>query len=138
MSFNAAFKKWYGESKCAYKNGNPRLVHHGTPKRFKAFDRFPAYFSTSMEEVREDFFFSEGMIVSAYLSIQNPLIVSGEGWEDEIANQPYNPKWLNSVKDMGNDGVLWENTGFPVNHPSDWWLAFYPDQIRIVRSVHGR
>lgn len=91
------FKKWFGDSKVVYENGEPMVVYHGTFKNFEAFipggdpgtgkqERGPAiWFSPSPNylpighQLLKDR--QEGdyeRIIPAFVSIKNPVIVHAE------------------------------------------------------------
>lgn len=87
--FNAAFWKWFGDSKVVDKNGEPLVVYHGTPYEFNEFRKDasatqrPAFsfttdkkmakeFSESLYDPREDDPMP-GVVISAYLRAENPF-----------------------------------------------------------------
>lgn len=94
------FKEWFGESKITDEDGKPLIVYHGSPRRealnkddfsFKkeeigsendvGFFGSGFYFSTSDDTANlyadPSFSGKGGAVISAYLSIKNPLILNG-------------------------------------------------------------
>lgn len=65
MKFNAAFKKWFGDSKVIDTKGNPLVVYHGTTHDFSTFDQDVSnienffgkafYFSSSRSDVEHNY-----------------------------------------------------------------------------------
>ena len=73
-----AFTEWFGDSKVTNENGEPLAVHHGTVRSFNEFDtnsemQLGAHFGTRdvANVVTGDR--SGGAVMSAYLSLKNPL-----------------------------------------------------------------
>ncbi len=96
--FNAAFWKWFGESKVVGKDGKPLVVHHGTNAEFYKFDKAKigstfevdqdvGFFFTNNKSLAADYADAAYIIsksrrqqgsprvVSAYLSIKNPWVI---------------------------------------------------------------
>lgn len=126
---NAAFKKWFGDSKVVDKHGQPLVVYHGSPdkrfiresgifqtmsERFGKTDLNRAFFFTSDYRVAKtyadehrafDYQNAEGGVISAYLSIQHPLVIDnkGERWRNTI-------KRIATARSKEYDGVIIFNT----------------------------
>ena len=80
------FKAWFGNSKIIDKNGNPLIVYHGTKDKFDGFEKdymgknFSFRFGKGFyfTEIKENTTYYGNNLLSAYLSIKNPLIVSSD------------------------------------------------------------
>ncbi|MSX01584.1 MAG: hypothetical protein F2813_00310 [Actinobacteria bacterium] len=131
---DAAFKRWFGDSKVVDAQGKPLVVYHGTASEFDAFD--PAESGQNFASDKGKFFFTGseaeaeryadgGPVMPVYLSIKKPLIVetgaqAAEEWDergglldDEIASGDY-------------DGVIIYGSTGPM------FIAFSPTQIKSV------
>lgn len=95
--FNAAFRKWFGDSKVVDGRGRPLIAYHGTAEAFSAFDPskvgstfevdYSGFFFTNSKKTAEDYADAAAAIarnrkktgqprvVSAYLSIKNPWVI---------------------------------------------------------------
>jgi hypothetical protein len=77
-----SFAKWFGNSKVVDDDGKPLVVYHGTKTRFSTFsakqnlDAIGFWFS-SKDGTAESSIFSgdSGVVIPAYLSIQNPFVL---------------------------------------------------------------
>ncbi len=84
--FNAAFWKWFGDSKVTNSNGNPLTVYHGSRNIIEEFDigmcEFGCHFGT---KAQAEFIMTRGdHLYECYLSIQNPIRLKDCGgwtWE---------------------------------------------------------
>jgi len=97
-NLNAAFWKWFGDSVVRNEDGTPKVVYHGTPREFLAFDPSLIASQTDSGDVGAGFYFAEDMswamaygkrLISAYLRIENPFVVSKEyvGESDRIQRE---------------------------------------------------
>ncbi len=146
--FNAAFWKWFGESKVVDASGQPLVVYHGTPDSrdifksgFKAFSRGSAFFAVSDISVAAtyasgktpfDYQNAEPAVIPLYLSIQNPMIVDAKGrsWRDT-------EKHVSEAKENGHDGIIIYNSVDVYQKPlkgkaksSDVYVWFSPFQAK--------
>lgn len=77
-----AFKRWFKDSKVVNADGTPKVMYHGSPAAFTAFDRKKA---KSSGMYGRGFYFTNsdthagqyGNLYSVYLSVQNPLTPDG-------------------------------------------------------------
>jgi hypothetical protein len=92
---NAAFRRWFGDSKVVDKRGRPLVMYHGSPQaNFVTFDprRSAGVFFTDSLITAETYGQAEDVpllheiptepapgIYAAYLRIENPLIVKARG-----------------------------------------------------------
>lgn len=80
------FKAWFGNSKIVDKNNNPLVVYHGTKDKFNGFERdymgknFSFRFGKGFyfTEIKENTSAYGDNLLSTYLCIKNPLIVSSD------------------------------------------------------------
>ncbi len=118
MKLNAAFWKWFGDSK-VIKNGKPLPVYHGTDADFTAFTKQKGSVVTFLdsEEVdRTGFFFTpnkefakvfskSGRVLKCYLSIKNPAdFTTNEDFEsflEDLEDEGVNRRWILT-------GDMWE------------------------------
>lgn len=81
-----SFRSWFKQSAVVDESGGPRVVYHGTNKRFDAFEVSPKgtygsgiYFCDTVESagcyVHED---KSALIHAVFLSIQNPWVVNAD------------------------------------------------------------
>jgi len=154
------FQAWFGKSKVVDDRGQPLIVYHGTPHLFSEFkssegDHLGHHFGSldqAKERLRREK--NEGEIITAYLSIQNPLITLDAGdWSNsyrvwEIINKAtkgalgeYNFK-LNEmtkrkrmsiltqmIKSLGYDGIAYRNR---IEGKGVSWIALRSQQIKSV------
>jgi N12 class adenine-specific DNA methylase len=149
---NAAFKKWFGNSKVVDADGKPMVVYHGT--RAESFSQFEADFHDvvwSGKEGKRDlvfrtFYFSDDKetaatygenVVDTYLSLQNPKIYNARGatWVN------YNPFGkIADAKYAGHDGAIIRNVRDDESghgEPSTVYVAFEPEQIKSATDNAG-
>ncbi len=136
--FNAAFWKWFGDSKVVDKNGDPLVVYHGTQADFNVFrdtaDPWPKggrpWFTSELAYAKK---YSLGIelkqshqsrIVSVFLKIENPLVV-GETHPDKWM-EVNDSHFYNKAKRAGFDGIFALEGGAPTYFP------FYSNQIKSV------
>jgi len=87
ITYNPAFRKWFGDSKVVDDNGEPLVVYHGTGAEISIEDGFifdydkigeqgrsegAGFYFTSNRRVAEGYG-ADGTIIEAYMSIQKPL-----------------------------------------------------------------
>lgn len=126
------FWRFFGDSKVVDEKGEPLVVYHGTDARFNAFRMREAelgkgaYFTNDRE-------WAEGFgsrIVDAYVSIQNPLRLTGPyGAEVDQYGNPFDP---NNIP-AGHDGIIHQQSeGAPLEI-----VAFTPTQIKSTTGNIG-
>lgn len=160
---NAAFWRWFGDSRVVDENGQPLAVYHGTRSEFDTFDLDKAGTNNDTGMWGTGFYFSPDRKMSrgygnkmkrVYLSLQSPLVLRaiGENWP-EIVNQPYKQhethgeagrQWSNAMRDKliaaGYDGVMQYERVFTgrMVMPSEKLsqvVAFFPTQIKSIYNV---
>lgn len=159
--FNAAFWKWFGDSKVVDAKGRPLVVYHGTRAAIRAF-RVPAWFSND-KSLAEIYSFNNyeqrdkrSRVIPAYLSIQNPievghldLITTSKAIYAHFFNSspPINSKgtalvwdFVNTADFMNNSVALgYDGAVATEDHPDGLlnktvktFCAFDPSQIKAV------
>lgn len=136
------FAEWYGQSKVVDSAGKPLKVYHGTGEDFGAFDGNQAGRSTNHLTAQLGIFFdvrkskaehyarvatndvpAEMRVIEAYLSIQNPYVMSKaefmsiEGADQAIALRQ-------RLKREGFDGIQLSEVG--------QWVIFDPAQVKAT------
>lgn len=99
IEFNAAFRKWFGDSKVVDENGQPLVMYHGTDKEFTAFQPRGVVHGwfTSRKQRAEEY---GNNVLAVYLRLENPASFSQSNrYSDE------------RLKRMGHDGVLGYSEG---------------------------
>jgi hypothetical protein len=136
------FREWFGDSKVVDADGKPLVVYHGTtsPKDFGKF-RTPAYFTSSPDGARlfgedaalqgvadenEDLVIGS-RIMPVYLSIKNPMVVSGFG---EFAE--WTARDRTKAEKNGYDGLQ-----VVMPDGEQLWMAFRPEQIKSAIGNRG-
>ena len=156
------FKKWFGGSQVVDELGKPLVVYHGTV----AYDNFtkfkkgnhgvlgPGMYFTDRHDLANTYTrkgSGDGRVMSLYLRIKNPLIVSGGDGSDVLLNAIYGRTSvfknrerkqghiayivtsadIKRVKDDGYDGIIWK-------HPSgSEYVVFDPHQIKSATDNSG-
>ena len=156
------FWRWFGDSAVADAQGRPLVVYHGTQSDFTEFDPGRAGQSFDDEDERGMLFSSKliepnmmaeremgdgGNVIPAYLSLQNPLVVtfsareamrrfgvvSATSWYDNNKADI-----LASATDDGHDGIIVmspEHSGYQAAHT---YVAFDPEQIKSATGNNGQ
>jgi hypothetical protein len=153
--FNEAFRKWFGQSKVADENGQPRVVYHGTSAQFSIFDTtrrrtvtgnvtsvWGSFFTPSEGEAQRyvhDFHQGKGHVIPVYLSLQNPYEMKRIEWDrfamqvffKQAASQEEAEQNARRFKEelvaAGHDGIVVLGRGFNAEY-----IAFYPEQIKSI------
>ena len=114
--FNDEFWKWFGDSKVVDEKGKPKIVYHGTDRKFDTFKMIEAelgkgaYFTDDKKWAKE---FGK-YLMPVYLSIQNPQYVTG--YYEEYNFIP------------GHDGIIrQESKSAPYEY-----VVYSPNQIKSV------
>lgn len=147
----AAFKRWFGDSKVVDGKGQPLRVYHGTASDFDTFD-------PSMLRAENAFFFvaqpyqaseyasaAKGRtggrapnVMPVYLSIQNPLKVTGADLKNALSYD----RILAKARRDGHDGLIVtdiKDTPYPdpLAPDVDVYVAFKPEQIKSATGNTG-
>lgn len=139
---------WLSDTVVA-ENFMPKAVFHGTREAFTEFDYSKTSSRSNDGTGKLGFFFSEDrdvaryftddeneIILEAYLSIKNPLVMSADEFESDFADlSPFeaaimHEKW----KSQGYDGIKIESGGLMIDHKAPVWVAFESKQIKILGS----
>lgn len=121
------FKHWFAKSKAINKNGKPLVLFHGTWREFETFN-VPAHgvYFTSFFQVAQTY----GEVISAYLSIQQPLVLDFEGESDMGDDYNIEEEAL-FAKQEGFDGLIVYNS-FDGENFLDQFVVFNSSKIRIL------
>lgn len=128
------FKKWFGDSKVVDKDGNPKVMYHGTPSSFTTFSGRTGsakvhFFAADPEragfEATRDTKIGAN-IIPAFLSIKNPYIIENSS---TLSALNFETEFVQSLKDKGFDGVM--------NKSGTTVAAFYPTQIKSATGNRG-
>lgn len=164
-----AFRKWFGDSKVVDENGEPLVVYHGTKEDFVAFDNRALGMSTKHKSAKLGTFFSSSPDVAAifagekfdgwplkrdfvsgartmpaYLSVENPLVMSAnEFFESFVRGPKMGDTFRAEAIDAGYDGIriigdpsMAERIGGD-EYAADAWVAFRPEQIKSAIGNRG-
>jgi hypothetical protein len=118
------FKAWFADSKVVDENGEPLVVYHGTGESFTEFDPSKTiggqfWFTTDNAAIEKGEVGAQGhgVIIEAYLSIQNPA-----GWAE------YDNLMLDEIIQRGHDGLALPDDG------ATTYVVFEPTQIKSVNN----
>ena len=111
------FKRWFGDwqnhpedaSKVVNEDGTPKVVYHGTNEEFTVFDSKSGvyWFSETKEYAEAKAEERDGdRVVSAYLSMQNPLYAKLS--LKEFSDPAHEAPLVRQAKEGGHDGVIIE------------------------------
>jgi ADP-Ribosyltransferase in polyvalent proteins len=139
------FKKWFAGSKVVDSDGKPLVVYHGTGRDFETF-RTPAFFTTDKDAAAsyqgakspEP---KDAHTISAYLSLKNPATVEDFvrlGFDEDQIIQRDAHKLIETLKRKGFDGAQFFDQRHDTGDVIEAWVAFYPENIRKLRSVNSR
>lgn len=163
------FKNWFAGSKVVDANGKPLVVYHGAPDArfasqegiFKSnrerfglpedgsnrafwFARDAAVAKTYADDRRAfDYQTADPGVIAAFLNIQNPLIIDGNGktWR-EAQQSGKTSDVIEQAKEAGNDGVIITNVvddyssfeGNRTGKATDTYVVFSSNQIKSVNN----
>lgn len=118
------FRAWFGDSKVRGEDGNPTPVYHATTANFNTFTpqaraegTHPYFYFSESREYTENFmrlwgYQNQAQYKEAYLSIQNPLDLSGsrqsvDAWAQILsqAGVRLNPEYLTRIREAYGDNV---------------------------------
>lgn len=74
-----AFKKWFGNSKVVDKNGEPRVVYHGTKGDIESFDPARLGKATGAKSAEMGFFFADDPRVSQTYAFMMDVVFNSDG-----------------------------------------------------------
>ncbi len=144
MKFNAAFWKWFGNSRVVDSHGDPLVVYHGTKAKFNVFDIKKSFegahfFSASRSHAK---FF--GTDSEYFLKIENPLMISQDDLElqwdivtsEDDADIDLLPRqmihhFIKKAKSAHKDGVI-VRAMVDLDSAYDTYLVFKENQIKRV------
>lgn len=134
-TLNKAFWKWFGNSVVRNEDGSPKVVYHGTGEKFFRFNT-PAFFSERIDYAKEFTFEHDdqgrieakknALVVSAYLSVQNPLDLTGLGLKKLYAND-----FLDELMERGVEAHSKELRGGVWSEHKLWWW------VKIICTYFG-
>lgn len=143
------FKRWFGNSKVINSDGTPKIVYHGTGSDFSVFDKSQQgknylqgeggfFFTTSRKSAEnyaklagED---GKGLVIEAYLSIQNPYEVTAYGDYVQAPAEKYDDhrsEYLNEAEMQGCDGIIING------EKSSLYVVFEPNQVKSATDNIG-
>jgi hypothetical protein len=148
-----AFKRWFGDSKAVDAKGRPIVVYHGADVDEGMFDRFHVpegegvFFATDPAHA-EAFVGGDGEVVSAYLSMQNPVIIDQDELErrwDQLPEDDQDimlPRMMvhdviTEARAAGHDGVIVRGMA-DLDFSDDVYIAFKPEQIKHSEDNDGK
>lgn len=148
-----SFKEWFGDwendpngaSKVLDENGEPKVVLHGTPNTFTAFDKRKIGSSNDPGWLGSGFYFygnnedyarsysRGGNLMELFLNIRDPYYASYSEMERlaEANNREASDEFREMVEDEGCDGVYYNAD---INEE---WVAFEPSQIKSATDNVG-
>lgn len=165
------FKKWFANSRATLKSGKPAIVYHGTPdgrfldtepifkNSYELFnfttghqshfftDTYAKANSYANEKYPYDYQHSIPKVVSAYLSIQNPLEIDagGDRWLNykiEIDGKKFHgtDEIVEYAKSAGYDGVIIRNVKDYYNNRKreavgTVYAVFDSSQIKSLQNI---
>ena len=134
--FNAAFRRWFGDSKVVDEDGEPLVVYHGSDEDFSSFRNMPTgiYFTSSIEEAGEYAKAKIGReedldrvkVYPVYLRIENPYTP-----EDTADLLCFDAEHLSS---KGHDGVIGSMLSNLEGGEVIYYAVFSPSQIKSVHN----
>lgn len=162
-----AFRRWFGGSKVVDAQGRPLVVYHGSPDlRFINIDgtfksqkerygmgasEAAHWFTPSMQTAKTyadpvrafDYQNAEEGVISAYLKLENPLIVdaAGANWRD-AQRRGRTSDVIDEARQNGHDGVIIRNVkdnylNDKRTKPTDTYVVFDSKQIKSATDNSG-
>lgn len=153
-----AFKRWFGDSKVVDEQGKPLVVYHGTTVVFDQFEVRDSliglatvghWFTTKKINAQaialrkpERLDSEVPVIVTAYLSIQNPMVyhefqsmLNDVGGSFEITKDETSA-YRRRLEAAGHDGIVIERNNADGVYDSQF-IAFKPTQIKSATGNRG-
>jgi hypothetical protein len=126
------FWKWFGDSKVVDSQGRPLVVYHGTDQDFSEFNDGDIYFARDSSYAEELVSTKDKTrIVEAYLSIQNPLVVTLD--DMNFGDPEIEKEYQYKARKNGKDGIIFkEEDGF-----FESYVAVKPNQIKSAIGNQG-
>jgi len=155
------FKAWFGDSKVVDKDGEPKVLYHGTTHRnpkvlrqsfeagngiFLTDNDDVAYTFTQPREYGEPIFEDEdgneikaGDVVLIYARIENPLVISGQDAQKVSDDTALQARTLKQAKADGHDGVILRDIkeGIGERYRGDTYVVFDPKQVKSAEKNSG-
>lgn len=148
-----AFREWFGDwennpneaSKVIDSNGEPKVVLHGTPHRFNAFDKSMQGSSNDQGWLGSGFYFygnnaeyagqyaKGGEVKSTFLNIREPYFADENDMEylSKANSSAASKDFTDSLAQEGYDGVFYN---MDLNEE---WVAYEPNQIKSASQNAG-
>jgi ADP-Ribosyltransferase in polyvalent proteins/ParB-like nuclease domain len=136
------FKAWFGNSKVVNADGSPKVVYHGTPAEFEAFDLEKTWLSSLGDSGGLGAFFTDqlsanhyagktGSVIPVYLSLRNPKVIEkiSHEWDRMLNSKSSAGALRRDLIKQGFDGAI---------TPLDEYVAFHPEQIKSAISNTGK
>lgn len=148
-------QEFFKDSKAVDRNGNLRVLYHGTGSDFTVFDRgrieqnfqntggdLGFYFTPYRNDAKSyaknaTGYTGDGRIVEVYLNLKNPLIVEDDGWGSAVSQADNRHNDLMRWAKAGNhDGIIVKSTDeiMEDDEADAVYIAFYPEQIKNVAN----
>jgi len=161
------FRNWFGDSKVVDAEGKPLVVYHGSPDL--RFMREDATFKSMKERIgfgraEGSFWFTPSLataktyadprrafdyqsaeegIVSAFIKLENPLVIdaAGQNWRD-AQKRGKTSDVIAAARDAGHDGVVIRNVKDDYNNDkntrsTDTYVVFDSTQIKSATGNRG-
>ncbi len=136
MKFNAAFWKWFGDSKVVDKHGEPLAVYHGATTTFTKFKEQNVihYFTTNIEYakcvVAERGY--DIKIISAYLRIENPLNLT------YIGDKKYTAERIEQSLSMKGIEFRFPDYARFDNYLEPWWAWLMIYKSKLIPAIREK
>lgn len=135
------FGNWFSASVVINQNSEPQMVFHGTRHEISEFVEGATWFTKCHDYANEyatGFYKSDagGNLVPAYLSIQNPMLVSSDSYWVALRKSDGEQRLIAKAKKEGHDGIMVPN--FEDNiAPADMFIVFDRSQIKSAIGNSG-
>jgi hypothetical protein len=117
-TINKNLLTWFSNSVVKNADGTPKVVYHGTEKKFKRFNprmvgtnlgTQAGFWFTDSPDAAE--YYSNGVqpVMKIFLKITNPLVVSEEMYAKKAAEFWGPSRWAKLAFSNGHDGVIIQN-----------------------------
>jgi len=142
-----AFKRWFGASRVVDKQGEPKILYHGTGEDFTVFDQGRSGSSTRHNTAPLGIFMTGGLdtaqayadkasdgmpgyarIMQLYAAIRNPYLMSA-GESQAIESPGDAVTFRAKLEREGYDGINLQGT--------DTWIAFSNTQVKSATDNNG-
>lgn len=140
------FSEWFGNSKVVNEDGSPKVVYHGSKSgQFDVFDVNSApvrartgpngaYFTDSFGDAYT-YAGKGGHVISAYLSLQNPLDITADFKKFRKKKMTFTEAKLKALEKLTpqHDGYILDMDGMSGSE----YVAFRPEQIKSAKQNNG-